>query len=510
MIRLDLDPLGIADLVAVARDGATVELTAAARERMAPARAVVERLDAESRPVYGVTTGFGALADKAIAPEQRAQLQTSLVRSHAAGVGPVLDAEVVRGMLLLRGRSLSAGHSGVRPQLVEAIVALLNAGITPWVPAHGSLGASGDLAPLAHAALPLLGEGAVIGGDGSRSDASVALSERGIEPIALTVKEGLGLINGTEGMTALLGLAVHDIAALLVAADCIAAMSLEALLGTPAPFAEAIVALRPSPGQQESAANLRAMLDGSPMVASHRESHHAVQDPYSLRCIPQVHGAARDVIAFARTTVEREMTSVVDNPIVLVDEGELASTGNFHGQALAYAADMLASVCADVAAISERRVNRLLDPARSRRLPAFLVREPGLNSGLMIAQYTAAGMVSALRQQAAPFAVQSLDTSAGQEDHVSMGFEAAMRTRRGVAMLRGCLAIEAMCAAQALDLRAPLQPAAGTRAMRDTLRESVEFLERDRVLNRDIERAAQWVAKGAWRDAVTAVAGGLR
>ena len=398
----------------------------------------------------------------------------------------------------------------MRAELVEAIVTLLNAGITPWVPAHGSLGASGDLAPLAHAALPLLGEGSVHAPGGGRADAAPVLAEKGITPLQLTVKEGLGLINGTEAMTAVLALAVHDIESLLVAADCVGAMSLEALLGTPAPFAEAIVSLRPSPGQQQSAANVRALLEGSPMVASHRESHHAVQDPYSLRCMPQVHGAARDVVAFARTVVEREMAAVVDNPVVLVDDGRLASTGNFHGQALAYAADMVASVCADIAAISERRVNRLLDPSRSRRLPAFLVREPGLNSGFMIAQYTAAGMVTGLRQQAAPFAVQSLDTSAGQEDHVSMGFEAAMRTRRGINQLRGCLAIEALCAAQALDLRAPLAPAAGTGAVRSSLREVVDFLESDRVLNPDIERAAAWLARGAGRAAATAVVGELR
>ncbi|MGA2282961.1 MAG: histidine ammonia-lyase [Candidatus Dormibacteria bacterium] len=505
MVTLDGSPLSLDDLVGVARQGAAVEVNEAARRRMEPARALVERLEAEADPVYGVNTGFGALADKVIPPEERGELQRAVLRSHAAGVGPPLPAEVVRGMLLLRARSLTAGHSGVRAELPAAICALLNAGITPWVPEHGSVGASGDLAPLAHAASVLVGEGWTGDGRGGRRAAADALAAAGIEPLTLGVKEGLALINGTEGMSAILGLAVHDAEALLVALDCACAMTVEALLGTPRAFDAEVVALRPAPGQQASAANLRALLEGSPIVASHRSSHHAVQDAYSLRCAPQVHGAARDVLGFCRETVEREMGSVVDNPVVLAGRGELLSAGNFHGQALAYAADLLASLAADTAAISERRINRLLDPARSRGLPPFLTPAAGLNSGLMMAQYTAASCVTQLRQAATPYAVQSLDTSAGQEDHVSMGFAAALRSRRSLDLLREVLAVEVVCAAQALELRAPLHPGPATGALLRSLRQRVAHLEADRPLAPDLEAAAEWLRSGEWRAAVEPV-----
>jgi histidine ammonia-lyase len=507
MVTLDGSPLSIADVVAVARDGAGVAVSDAARERMRPARELVERIDAAGHVVYGVTTGFGALADRAIAPGDRALLQTALVRSHAAGMGPALPAEVVRGMMLLRARTLCAGYSGVRPALVDALVALLNSGLVPWVPAQGSLGASGDLAPLAHCAAVLLGEGWVVDASGARVVAADALRDAGLTPCAIEVKEGLALINGTDAMCAALALAVWDLSALLVAADAACAMSVEALLGTARAFAADIVALRPAPGQQESAANLRALLADSPLVASHLASHHAVQDAYSLRCAPQVHGAARDVLAFARGVVEQELASVVDNPLVLVSRGaggEVVSSGNFHGQALAYAADMCASLCADVAAISERRVDRLLDPSRSRGLPAFLTREPGVNSGLMIAQYTAAACVVALRSAAVPVAAQSVSVSAGQEDHVSMGWNAALRTRGSVEDLRRVLAVEAVCAAQALDLRAPLRPGPGTGALVGSLRASVSFLDADRVLAGDLLAACEWLESGVWRAALSA------
>ena len=509
MVTLDGSPLSLDDLVGVARQGAAVEVGEAARRRMEPARALVERLEAEADPVYGVNTGFGALADKVIPPEERGELQRAVLRSHAAGVGPPLPAEAVRGMLLLRARSLTAGHSGVRAELPAAICALLNAGITPWVPEHGSVGASGDLAPLAHAASVLVGEGWTGDGRGGRRAAADALAAAGIEPITLGAREGLALINGTEGMSAILGLAVHDAEALLVALDCACAMTVEALLGTPRAFDAEVVALRPAPGQQASAANLRALLEGSPIVASHRSSHHAVQDAYSLRCAPQVHGAARDVLGFCRETVEREMGSVVDNPVVLAGRGELLSAGNFHGQALAYAADLLASLAADTAAISERRINRLLDPARSRGLPAFLSPDPGLNSGLMIAQYTAASCVTQLRQLAGPYAVHSLDTSAGQEDHVSMGFAAALRSRRSLELLHQVIAVEMVCAAQALELRAPLHPGPATGALLGSLRRRVPHLDADRLLAPDLEAAGEWLGEGEWRQAVESVAGGL-
>jgi histidine ammonia-lyase len=410
-------------------------------------------------------------------------------------------------MLLLRARTLCAGYSGVRPLLPESIAALLNSGLVPWVPEHGSLGASGDLAPLAHATACLLGEGWVWDGT-ARRPAAEALAERGLGVITVGPREGLALINGTDGMSAVLGLAVADLADLLSAADAMAAMSVEALLGTTRAFAENAVALRPAPGQAASAANLRCLLADSALVASHRDSHHAVQDPYSLRCTPQVHGAARDVHDFTRTCVERELRAVVDNPMVL--DGEIVSGGNFHGQALAYAADMLASVCADLAAISERRLDRLLDPARSRGLPAFLTANPGLNSGLMIAQYTAAAIVVELRAAASPIGVHSMSTSAGQEDHVSMGFTAALRTRRSVDSLRRVLAAELVAAAQALELRAPLRPGPATAAILASVRTRIAHLDDDRVLAGDLAEAEEWLRTRRWRDVLAGVIEPLR
>ena len=411
-------------------------------------------------------------------------------------------------MILLRARTLAAGLSGVRFELVEALLGLLGAGIVPWVPEHGSLGASGDLAPLAAVAAVLLGQGWVAGEDGGRVDGASALRARGLMPVDVESKECLALINGTDAMSSLLALAVHDIEDLLRLADIACALSVEALLGTTVAYDERVVALRPARGQADSAANLRALLRESPIVASHRPSRHAVQDAYSLRCAPQVHGAARDVVAFCRQTVDHELASVVDNPVVLGDE--VVSAGNFHGQALAYAADMLASACADVAAISERRVDRLLDPARSRGLPAFLSPEPGLNSGLMITQYTAAAMVAALRHAATPFAVQSAATSAGQEDHVSMGYEAALRTRRSVGLLRAVLAVEVLGAAQAIEMRHPIRPAPATGAVIASLRSHTPSLAADRVLSGDLEAAETWARGREWRDALASAGVTLR
>jgi histidine ammonia-lyase len=509
MIVLDGSPLTVEQVLAVARNRVGVEVGDPARRRMAASRALVEELDARDEVVYGVTTGFGALADRAIEREHRSALQTAVVRSHAAGMGPPLDAEVVRGMLLLRARTLCAGYSGVRPLLVESIAALLNTTLLPHVPKLGSLGASGDLAPLAHATLCLLGEGWITGAGGAAEPAAPALAAAGLRPVTLAPKEGLALINGTDAMAATLAIAVADIEALLTAADCACAMSVEALLGTDRAYDEEAVALRPAPGQQAAAANLRRLLAGSPIVASHRASHHAVQDAYSLRCAPQVHGAARDLCAVARATVERELAAVVDNPLVLVDRGEVLPTGNFHAQALSYAADMLAWLCADLAAISERRIDRLLDPARSRGLPAFLSPAPGVNSGLMIAQYTAAGCVTALRAAAAPVATQSLPVSAGQEDHVSMGWTAALRTRHGVDDLRRVLAVEMVAAAQALELRRPLRAGPATEALVGALRRHVPRLDADRPLAGDLAAAEAWLAGGGWRTPVEATCGAL-
>ena len=507
MLTLDGGPIGIDELVAVARRGDRVAVGPAVADRMRASQQAVASIDARDEVAYGVTTGFGALADRAVGHEQREALQRALVLSHVAGVGAAIDEEVVRGMLLLRARTLSAGFSGVRPELVDALAVLLNSGLVPWTPEHGSLGASGDLAPLAHAAATLLGEGWFVAEDGGRLPASQVVAERGLPTLRLQPKEGLALINGTDATTAALALAVRDIEALLRAADCACAMTVEALLGTARPFDADVAALRPAPGQKASAANLAALLAGSPMVASHRESHHAVQDAYSLRCAPQVHGAARDALGFCRDTVEREMASIVDNPVVL--DGEVVSAGNFHAQALAYAADLLAAVCADVAAISERRVDRLLDPARSRGLPPFLSPDPGLNSGFMITQYTAAAVVAALRQAAAPLAVHSAVTSGGQEDHVSMSFEAARRTRASVPMLRAVLTIEFLCAAQALELRAPLRPAAATAALIGAVRGLVPPLREDRALAGDLLVLDGWARAEGFDAAVAAVAGPL-
>ncbi len=398
---------------------------------MQASRDIVEELAASGQPVYGVSTGFGSLADVYVEPASRARLQAALIRSHAAGMGDAVEPEVVRAMMLLRARTLAMGRSGARPVLADRLLDLLAAGITPRVPEHGSLGCSGDLAPLAHVALVLLGEGEVVEGR-DYVDAAVALGAAGIDPIVLEAKEGLALVNGTDGMLGMLALACHDVRGLLAVADIVAAMSVEALLGTDAVFAPEILALRPHPGQAASAENMRRVLEGSPIVASHRVGDSRVQDAYSLRCAPQVHGAVRDALGYVEGVVRRELDSAIDNPVVLPD-GRVTSNGNFHGAPLAHAADFLAIVLADLGSMSERRVDRLLDPARSHGLPAFLADEPGVDSGLMIAQYTAAALVDENRRLATPASVASIPTSAMQEDHVSMGWAAARKLRVVVA-----------------------------------------------------------------------------
>ena len=475
------ETLSLDDVVAVAR-GAEVELASGARERIAAARAVIERAVASNATVYGVTTGFGSLANVRIEPARADALQEAIVRSHATAVGRPLSREEARAMLLLRAHVLALGHSGVRAALVDRMVEMLNLDLIPVVPEQGSLGASGDLAPLANLALPLLGLGEVLDGDGT-SAASDALAEAGLEPLALSAKEGLALVNGTQGMLAIGALAADRVANLVRTADVTAAMSVEAALGSSAVFDERLTALRPHAGVVASAANLRRLLDGSGIVASHRESPHLVQDAYSLRCSPQVHGATRDVLAFATSVLEIETNAVSDNPIVFPEEDEVLSGGNFHGQPVAVALDALALVDRSRSrASSERRLYRLLDPARNNDLPAFLVRESGVNSGFMLAQYTAASLVSECKTLAHPASVDSIGSSAGQEDHVSMGMTAARHARDVVANAEVVVAIEAMIAAQALDLRAPLDPAAGTRAARDAIRERVPFLDADREL----------------------------
>jgi histidine ammonia-lyase len=494
-VRLGTDGLTFSEVVAVARRDEHVELTEAAWAAMHRSRAWVEGLAAGEDPVYGVTTGFGALAHTLVAPAQRSELQHALLRSHAAGMGEELEQEVVRAMVLLRARTLAAGFSGTRPQLAEALIALLNAGLTPVVPAHGSLGASGDLAPLAHVGLCLVGEGELRDREGHRLDAAAGLAAAGLRPLRLEAKEGLALINGTDGMLGMLVLACDDALRLFRTADVTAAMSVEAALGTDRVFAADLQRLRPHPGQAASAANLRRLLRGSDIVAFHRHSHHAVQDPYSLRCSPQVAGAARDTLDFAIQVAERELAAAVDNPIVLPD-GRVESNGNFHGEPLAFAADFLAIAAAEVGAIAERRVDNLLDPNRSRGLPAFLAVEPGVNSGLMLSQYTAAALTAENRQLAQPASIDSVPTSGMQEDHVSMGWSACRKLRRVLDNLARILAVELVCAARALDLRAPLRPAAATAAVRDLLRERVPGPGPDRFLAPELAAAEELIKQG--------------
>jgi histidine ammonia-lyase len=498
VVNLDGSPLAVADVVAVARHGAAVHVDPGVAARMAPARSVVERIVSEGATVYGITTGFGALASVRVSPAEARQLQQSLVLSHAAGMGPAVEPEVVRAMMLLRARTLAAGVSGVRPVLVDGLVALLRAGITPVVPELGSLGASGDLAPLAHVGAVLCGEGEAVDAGGHTMSGADALAAAGLTAVVLEAKEGLSLLNGTEGMLAHLCLALADLDRLLRTADVACAMTVEALLGTDAAYAPELHRLRPHPGQATSAANLRRLLAGSAIVASHAPSDHAVQDAYSLRCAPQVHGAARDVVAYARGVAERELASVTDNPVVLIDaggDGRVASTGNFHGQPLAFAADFCAIALADLAAISERRTDRLMDPARSEGLPAFLAVDAGVNSGFMLAHYTAAGAVNRLRTSAAPASVDSISTSGGQEDHVSMGWNAARKLFGSLRDAGRVLAVEILCAAQALELR-ELSPSPETQAVLRRLRAEVPPLPVDRFLAPDLAAAERLVWEG--------------
>ncbi|WP_166389149.1 histidine ammonia-lyase [Nocardioides ochotonae] len=496
-VVVDVAPVSPADLVAVARDGAAVELSAAARAAIVRGRRTVDALAAAPDPAYGVSTGFGALATRHVPLPERARLQRSLVRSHAAGSGPEVEREVVRALMLLRLSTLATGHTGVRPGTAELLAGLLSHGITPVVHEHGSLGCSGDLAPLAHCALALLGEGPVRDRAGALRPAAEALAEAGLVPVELGAKEGLALINGTDGMLGMLVLALEDLRLTLRTADVAAAMSVEALLGTDRVFAAELQALRPHPGQADSAANLRTLLAGSGVVASHRGPDcNRVQDAYSLRCAPQVHGAARDTVEHAATVAGRELAAAIDNPVVLGDRVE--SNGNFHGAPLGYVLDFLAIAAADVASMSERRTDRFLDVARSHGLPAFLAADPGVDSGHMIAQYTQAAVVSELKRLAVPASVDSIPSSAMQEDHVSMGWSAARKLRCSIEGLRRVVAIEVLTAARALDLRAPLTPAAGTGAVVALLRGAgVPGPGPDRFLAPEIERAVDLVRSGA-------------
>jgi histidine ammonia-lyase len=484
-VAVVLGPRGLTrdQVVEVARRGADVQLSAEAVATMAATRAHVEAMAASDRPAYGISTGFGGLATTHIPPDQRARQQAALIASHAAGMGDPIEPAVVRAMVLLRARTLATGITGARPELANALLGLLSDGPLPEVPEFGSLGCSGDLAPLAHVAAAL--------------------------ELPLAAKEGLALINGTDGMLGMLVLACADLADLLRIADVAAAMSVEGLLGTDRAFGADLVALRPHPGQQASAANIRMLLTGSDIVASHRTGDPRVQDAYSLRCAPQVHGAARDALSFSEACADRELASAIDNPVVLAD-GRVESVGNFHGAPLGHACDLLAIVVADVAAMSERRIDRFLDANRSQGLPPFLAHEPGVDSGLMIAQYTAAALVAECKRLAVPASVDTIPTSAMQEDHVSMGWAAGVKLRTALVHLGRVLAIELVTAARGIDLRSPLAAAPGTGAARDALRASgVGGPGPDRPVAPELAAAAAAVADGSIVVAVQQAVGPL-
>jgi histidine ammonia-lyase len=488
-ITLNSSGLTMEQVVEVARKGAKIEISKEALEKMAATRAHIETLAKAETPVYGISTGFGALAHQHIAPEDRVQLQKSLIRSHAAGMGDPVEKEVVRALMLLRLKTLVSGRTGVRPELATTYADLINAQITPIVREYGSLGCSGDLAPLAHCALVLMGEGRAVGPDGVEKPVPELLASAGIKPIELREKEGLALINGTDGMLGMLILALHDLNKLSDQSDVVAAMSVEAQMGTDQVFRpELHEPLRPHPGQAKSAANMFAALAGSEVVASHREGDDRVQDAYSLRCAPQVAGAVRDTITHASLVATRELAATVDNPVVL-ESGEVTSNGNFHGAPVGYVLDFLAIAATDLSSISERRTDRMLDRYRSNGLTPFLAGDAGVDSGLMIAQYTQAGLVSENKRLSVPASVDSIPSSAMQEDHVSMGWHAGRKLRKVVDNLRRVVAIELVTAARALDMRAPLKPAPITGALLAKLRKEVPGVGPDRFLAPELEAA---------------------
>ena len=502
-------PLTLGEVVAVARFREPVRLTDEAMAEMARSRTIIDDLAESPEPAYGISTGFGALATVHIPAESRAHLQESLIRSHAAGSGPEVENEVVRATMLLRLHTLATGRTGVRPATAAAYAAMLNAGISPIICEHGSLGCSGDLAPLSHIALALMGEGEVRNKVGEKLSAAEALAAAGLTPVRLAEKEGLALINGTDGMLGMLVMALADLQVLFTTADIAAAMSIEALLGTDKVLADDLQQLRPHPGQRISAANMRKVLRDSPIVASHAGPEDTrVQDAYSLRCAPQVNGAARDTADYCSIVATRELAAAIDNPVVTLD-GRVESNGNFHGAPVAYALDFLAIPVADVASMSERRTDRLLDRHRSHGLPPFLAHEVGVDSGHMIAQYTAAGIVHELKRLAVPASVDSIPSSAMQEDHVSMGWSAARKLRTAVDGLAQVLAIEILSAARALDLRVPLPPADATAAVVALLRRDVEGPGPDRYLAPEIAATTALVRDGSVVRTVETVTGPL-
>jgi len=489
----------------VAVHGATAELAQGARARMRASRELLESIRGEH--TYGVNTGFGRFVSAHVPDELSEELQVRLLRSHACGVGEPYPDEIVRAAMLLRANALAKGFSGARVETVELLVECLNRGVLPVVPARGSVGASGDLAPLAHLALPLIGEGEAFV-DGERLAGGEALRRAGLEPVRLASKEGLSLVNGTQFMAAMAALGVVRARRLAGTADLACALSLEALQGSRTSFVPAVHRARPLPGQQKVASNVWRLLEGSAIIESHRWCDK-VQDAYALRCAPQVHGACRDLLDYAVATVEVELNAATDNPLVLLDEGEIVSAGNFHGQPLAFALDALAMAVAELASISERRTERLVNPSLSEGLPPFLVEEGGLNSGFMILQYVAAALVSENKVLAHPASVDSIPTSAGQEDHVSMGNAAGLKALRVLDNAEPTLAIELLAGTQAIEFLAPLMPGEGVRAVHDFVRTLSERLVEDRSLSADIERVADSIRAGDVLRAAEASLGAL-
>ncbi|HUF01927.1 MAG TPA: histidine ammonia-lyase [Gaiellaceae bacterium] len=504
-IALSGEDLAVADVWEVAVEGAEAELAVGARERMLAARKLLDSIHGEH--TYGVNTGFGRFVSQHVPEELAEELQLRLLRSHACGVGEPYPDDVIRGAMLLRANALAKGFSGARVETVELLIACLNRGLLPVVPARGSVGASGDLAPLAHLALPLVGEGEAVV-EGERLDGGEALRRVGLEPVRLASKEGLSLVNGTQFMASMAALGVVRARRLAATADLACALSLEALQGSRSSFTPAVHRSRPFKGQQEAASNVWRLLEGSAIIESHRWCDK-VQDAYALRCAPQVHGACRDLLDYVGATVAVELNAATDNPLVLVEEGEIVSAGNFHGQPLAFALDALAMAVAELASIAERRVERLVNPSLSGGLPPFLVEEGGLNSGFMIPQYVAAALVSENKVLAHPASVDSIPTSAGQEDHVSMGNAAGLKALRVLDNAERTLAIELLAGAQAIEFLAPLQPGEGVCAVHDFVRTLSPRLHEDRSLSADIERVADAVRSGAVRAAAEEKLGAL-
>ena len=503
-LSLDGQPLTLAEIEAVSLQNRPVAIAAPARERVAASRALIEQIVAAGQTVYGVNTGFGKLADVRITTDHLAQLQTNLVRSHAGGVGQPLSEAEARAMVLLRANVLAKGFSGCRIELLELLVALLNAGVHPVIPEKGSVGASGDLAPLAHLALVVIGEGEAFY-KGERMPGGEALRRAALKPLQLAAKEGLALLNGTQAMVAVGGLAVARAQRLVRLADVAGAMSLDALLGTPVAFDPRIQQARPHAGQIAAAAHLTALMQGSEIRESHREHCSRVQDAYCLRCMPQVHGAVRGVLAHVASVLETEAGSATDNPLVFPDKdgGAVLSGGNFHGAPLSYALDYAAIAITDLAGITERRIDRLLNPDINEGLPAFLSPDPGLSSGFMIAQIVAAALINECQVLAHPSSTGSIPTDGGKEDHVSMGMTGAIKLRQIVENVERIVAIELMCAAQAVEFRRPLKSSPRLEQVHDATRRIVARLEQDRVLAGDIDALASAIRAGAFDSWIT-------